>query len=96
MFAKISNSIKCHLCWKLESLGRRERCVSGVGLRDQVTWASIAQGLEHWSCKPGVESSNLSGGNFFYFRYYLFGVRSFKPLLNKKSKLLKILRDCKH
>ena len=24
--------------------------------------ASIAQGLEHWSCKPGVESSNLSGG----------------------------------
>ena len=24
--------------------------------------ASVAQGLEHWSCKPGVESSNLSGG----------------------------------
>ena len=22
---------------------------------------SIAQGLEHWSCKPGVASSNLAG-----------------------------------
>ena len=28
--------------------------------------ASIAQGLEHWSCKPGVVSSNLTGG-FFSF-----------------------------
>lgn len=25
--------------------------------------AFVAQGLEHWSRKPGVESSNLSGGN---------------------------------
>ena len=26
--------------------------------------------VEHWSCKPGVESSNLSGGslNFLYFK----------------------------
>ena len=24
--------------------------------------ASVAQWLEHWSCKPGVESSNLSEG----------------------------------
>ena len=24
--------------------------------------AFVAQGLEHWSCKPGVESSNLSEG----------------------------------
>ena len=24
----------------------------------------VAQGLEHWSCKPGVESSNLSEGYF--------------------------------
>ena len=37
--------------------------------------ASIAQWLEHWSCKPGVESSILSGGSgtkknvlFFLFR----------------------------
>ena len=28
--------------------------------------ASIAQRLEHWSCKPGVESSNLSGGFLFF------------------------------
>ena len=28
--------------------------------------ASIAQGLEHWSCKPGVVSSNLTGGYFFF------------------------------
>ncbi len=24
--------------------------------------AFVAQWLEHWSCKPGVESSNLSEG----------------------------------
>ena len=30
--------------------------------------ASLAQWLEHWSCKPGVESSNLSRGcrQFFF------------------------------
>ena len=27
--------------------------------------ASIAQWLEHWSCKPGVVSSILTGGLFF-------------------------------
>lgn len=31
--------------------------------------ASIAQGLEHWSCKPGVESSNLSGGTTFFSHF---------------------------
>ena len=29
---------------------------------DYYLYASVAQGLEHWSCKPEVESSNLSGG----------------------------------
>ena len=29
--------------------------------------AFVAQWLEHWSCKPGVESSNLSGGSNFSF-----------------------------
>jgi hypothetical protein len=28
--------------------------------------ASIAQWLEHWSCKPGVASSILAGGKFFF------------------------------
>lgn len=28
--------------------------------------ASLAQGLEYWSCKPGVESSNLSRGRNFF------------------------------
>ena len=28
--------------------------------------ASIAQWLEHWSCKPGVVSSILTGGLHFY------------------------------
>ena len=27
--------------------------------------AYIAQGLEHWSCKPGVVSSNLIEGRIF-------------------------------
>ena len=30
-----------------------------VSLSSRV-YASLAQWLEHWSCKPGVESSNLS------------------------------------
>ena len=29
--------------------------------------ASIAQWLEHWSCKPGVASSILAGGYFLKF-----------------------------
>ena len=29
--------------------------------------ASVAQRLEHWSCKPGVESSIFSGGKAFYY-----------------------------
>ena len=36
------------------------------------TLAYVAQWLEHWSCKPGVESSILSGGfQFFIFIFYL-------------------------
>ena len=26
--------------------------------------------VEHWSCKPGVMSSNLIGGSFFKFKSY--------------------------
>ena len=29
-------------------------------------FASVAQWLEHWSCKPGVGSSNLLWGCFFF------------------------------
>ena len=37
--------------------------------------ASIAQWLEHWSCKPGVGSSILPGGClFFYGCFVLSGV----------------------
>lgn len=32
------------------------------GLFSRKTIAFVAQWLEHWSCKPGVESSNLSEG----------------------------------
>ena len=33
--------------------------------------AFVAQWLEHWSCKPGVESSNLSEGfNFSFLCFY--------------------------
>ena len=33
--------------------------------------AFVAQWLEHWSCKPGVESSNLSRGlNFSFLCFY--------------------------
>ena len=33
------------------------------------SWASIAQGLEHWSCKPGVVSSNLTGGYWHWMSF---------------------------
>ena len=33
-----------------------------LATRLTVDWASIAQWLEHWSCKPGVGSSILPGG----------------------------------
>ena len=39
--------------------------LAGISTQANITCisqASVAQGLEHWSCKPGVESSNLSGG----------------------------------
>ena len=38
----------------------------------RVMSASIAQWLEHWSCKPGVGSSILPGGwcNFFFFFFF--------------------------
>ena len=38
--------------------------------------AFVAQGLEHWSCKPGVESSNLSEGfgNIYSQQFKRFGV----------------------
>ena len=43
--------------------------------------ASLAQWLEHWSCKPGVESSNLSGGCWkfliFFFLSWVFATMFF-------------------
>ena len=36
--------------------------------------ASLAQWLEHWSCKPGVESSNLSRGYSCFSFYASIGV----------------------
>ena len=38
--------------------------------------ASIAQWLEHWSCKPGAGSPNLAGGfsYFILFRFILYNI----------------------
>ena len=36
--------------------------------------ASIAQWLEHWSCKPGVVSSILTGGYIVEFKYIFFNL----------------------
>ena len=51
-------------------------CLIGCSL----AYASIAQGLEHWSCKPGVVSSILTGGwtlravpiFLYHFKLYCF------------------------
>ena len=37
-------------------------CLFVLALFNTSVSASLAQWLEHWSCKPGVESSNLSRG----------------------------------
>ena len=44
----------------LNAFVRNIRVVKLALLPEQV---SLAQWLEHWSCKPGVESSNLSRGS---------------------------------
>ena len=41
--------------------------------------ASVAQRLEHWSRKPGVESSNLSRGWFFFSFLYMILLFFFSP-----------------
>ena len=55
--------------------------------------AFVAQWLEHWSCKPGVESSNLSGGlNFLFYafteepRLHLFCLFIWEDILNTSAK----------
>ena len=45
---------KCRCCIEM----KKKR----LATRLTVDWASIAQWLEHWSCKPGVGSSILPGG----------------------------------
>lgn len=41
---------------------RRNGCRVNYSCADETAVVgSIAQGLEHWSCKPGVASSNLAG-----------------------------------
>ena len=44
--------------------------------------ASIAQGLEHWSCKPGVVSSILTGGYkiLFYKLQFIFTESKFNAV----------------
>ena len=41
--------------------------INRVYIGQPLAAASLAQRLEHWSCKPGVESSNLSRGFFLFF-----------------------------
>ena len=52
--------------------------------------ASLAQWLEHWSCKPGVESSNLSRG-YSYFSFHdphKFGFYFLSQLAYKIKKII--------
>ena len=39
--------------------------------------ASVAQWLEHWSCKPGVKSSNLFGGCVQLYQHFLSFLNSY-------------------
>ena len=42
-------------------------CLFVLSILNTSVSASLAQWLEHWSCKPGVESSNLSRGCYIFF-----------------------------
>ena len=80
LFLRELSLITCILCVshiyvsKTPLFERKHRHVkTGLKHRKETTSAnvsaSLAQWLEHWSCKPGVESSNLSRGckNCFSF-----------------------------
>ena len=55
-----------HLCVKYTVLWIKAQICDNIFKASASVPASLAQWLEHWSCKPGVESSNLSRGcNFF-------------------------------
>ena len=45
----------------------------------QSSKASLAQGLEHWSCKPGVERSNLSRGGAWHDSFLFSSYQSTEP-----------------
>ena len=44
----------------------------------KIAAASIAQWLEHWSCKPGVRSSTLRGGlcPIKHFNIFLISIKN--------------------
>ena len=52
----------------------KEEAMQSIGLNHSrfvpkmAAKAALAQGLEHWSCKPGVVSSNLTGGCNFLLK----------------------------
>ena len=54
-------------------------CPSNVLLLFARCRAFVAQWLEHWSCKPGVESSNLSEG-FFRVKSFLLWAQHYSKI----------------
>ena len=60
------------LGYRLEQLSRffRASDVSSELFVQVMYLASVAQWLEHWSCKPGVKSSNLFGGFVRHFQHF--------------------------
>ena len=72
---------------KLSNLKARD--IVGRAGEKKISRASIAQGLEHWSCKPGVESSNLSGGKSFLRLPLVFSSLLSNILLNESSRFKK-------
>ena len=60
-----------NICCLLKTIGCEGKKESNIGNRTTKKHARVAQWLEHWSSKPGVDSSILSSGidtfNFFSF-----------------------------
>ena len=60
------------------------------------TAGSIAQGLEHWSCKPGVVSSNLTGALKFFTELILQGSIKVYLILVGGSKCRSVIPELNH
>ena len=86
--------LTCQICFLTTTLSRLAwaKCILTKIKTIFPKSAFVAQWLEHWSCKPGVKSSNLFEGwrlhNVFFFHLQGFTVQHYSRLNYAKMKSL--------